>query len=107
MSNITENETWIDKLVDELVDTKDKVTDLNVKAIRLDVLAEIILNNTRLDYDGEGLRIENESAILEYLRVIRPSFYASKLKSLKDKREAEIQRLAEIKAKEAKGKEEA
>lgn len=87
----TVKETWIDKLVDELIDTKDEVSQLRLKEARLDCLIAIILNNSRLSYDGEGLRIENESAILEYLRAIYKRFYEARIDELK----------------EAKGKEEA
>lgn len=99
MSNVTENETWIDKLIDELIDTKDEVSQLRLKEARLDYLIAIILNNSRLSYDGEGLRIENESAILEYLRTIYKRSYEARIDELKVEREAEIQRLAEEKAK--------
>lgn len=95
----TVKETFIDKLIDELVDTKDEISELRIKAEKFDVLVSMILNNARLDYSGESLRIENEDAILEYLKVIYPSYCESKLNSLKVEREAEIQRLAEEKAK--------
>lgn len=101
----TVKETFIDKLIDELVDTKDEISELKIKETKLNVLASIILNNARLDYSGDSLRIENESAIFEYLRVIYPSYYKSKLDELKVEREAEIAKLKA--AQEAKGKEEA
>lgn len=102
----TVKETWIDKLVDELVNTKDEISELRIKAAKFDVLVSMILNNARLDYSGESLRIGNEDAILEYLKVLYPSYCESKLNSLKVEREAEIEE-REAKAKEAKGKKEA
>lgn len=114
MNNDTVNETWIDKLVDELVDAKNEKTDLSVAVTELrgykdqfDMFIEIVLNNSRLDYDGEGLRIKNEEPIFEYLRVLYPVSYAKTLSALKAEREAELKKLADAKAKESKGKKEA
>ena len=90
MSNVTENETWIDKLIDELIDTKDEVARQVVAADQLETLARLILNNARLDYSGETLRLDNETAVFEYLRVICPNAYAARLSNLKVEREAEI-----------------
>ena len=106
MDNTTK-ETWIDKLIDELVDTKDEVSQLRLKEARLETLISLIFNNVRLDYDGKSLRFDNETAILEYLRVIYSRYYEGKLTSLKTEREAEVQRLEAAKAKETKGKKEA
>ena len=103
----TAKETWIDKLIDELVDTKDEISQLRLKEARLETLISLIFNNVRLDYDGKNLRFDNETTILEYLRVIYSRYYEGKLTSLKTEREAEVQRLKEAKAKEAKGKKEA
>ena len=100
MSNLTENETWIDKLIDELVDTKNDVADYRVINKQCGILLELIFNNARLDYSGENMRIENEDAIFEYLRVIAPDAYYKKLNSLKTKRDAEIEKLKELKASE-------
>ena len=101
----TVKETWIDKLVDELVDTKNEVANQVVEVNQLYTLIKIIFNNVRLDYSGEGMRIENDTAILEYLRVIDPDSYYKKLNGLKSEREAEIAKHKA--AQEAKGKEEA
>ena len=95
----TVNETWINKLVDELVDARAEVTELSIIEKQSNILLEIIFNNSRLAYGGEGMRIENEAAIFEYLKVIDPDGYYSKLKSLKAEREAETKRFAEEKAK--------
>ena len=90
MSNLlTEKETWIDKLIDELVDTKDTVADNAVELDQFYTLVKLIFNNARLNYSGESLRIENEDAIFEYLKVIEPDTYYSKLKALKVERDAE------------------
>ena len=95
MSNVTENETWIDKLIDELIDTKNEYASQVVDVNQLETLAKLILNNARLDYSGETLRLENETAVFEYLRVIYPTAYAVRLSNLKEEREAEIKRLAD------------
>lgn len=89
MDNNTVKETWIDKLVDELVDTKDTVSRLEIYSSQLDTLVKIILNNSRLDYDGKSLRIENERAIFAYLMVIYPDTYNKRLGELKAARDEE------------------
>lgn len=95
----TVNETWINKLVDELVDAKNERLSDAVDINQFYNLLKLIFNNARLGYGGEELRLENETAIFEYLRVIDPTGYAARLNELKVEREAEIQRLAEEKAK--------
>ena len=99
----TAKETWIDKLIDELVDTKDEVSHLSKKEDKFESLLSLIFNNARLDYSGESLRLENDDAVFEYLRAIYPSYYKERLDELIEK----SKKLAEAKAKEAKGKEEA
>lgn len=100
----TVNETWINKLVDELVDAKDERSSNAVEINQFYNLLKLIFNNARLGYCGEELRLENETAILEYLKVIDPTGYKARLDELKVEREAE---LAEAKAKAAKAKKEA
>ena len=97
----TVNETWIDKLVDELVDAKNEVASKAVDVEQLYTLVKLIFNNARLNYSGESLRIENEDAIFEYLKVIEPDTYYSKLKALKAERDAEP-KIEASKAQEAK-----
>lgn len=96
----TVNETFIDKLIDELVDTKAEIANKAVDINQFYNLIKLIFNNARLDYGGESMRLDNEILIFEYLRVIAPETYAAKLYALKVEREAEIQKLAEAKAKE-------
>lgn len=103
MSNdITVNESWIDKLVDELVNTKNETTVLCITNNQLKTLIDIIFNNTELDYGGDGLKITNDKVIIEYIRALDPVRYDAILNSLKDEREAELARLrAETPDKEA------
>ena len=89
MDNSTVKEAWIDKLVDELIDAKDKASRLELDSSQLDTLIKIILNNSRLDYNGESLRIDNESAIFAYLMVIYPETYKRRLEELKAPRDKE------------------
>lgn len=107
MNNDTVNETWIDTLVDELVDAKNKVSRLIISSDRLDTLVTIILNNAELNYQGNGLRISSDTPILEFLRSVYPTQYANKITTLKTEQEAELKKLADAKAKESKGKKEA
>lgn len=107
MNNDTVNETWIDKLVDELVDAKNEVIGLSISNDQLDKLVTMILNSSELNYQGNGLRISSDTPILEYLRAVYPARYANKLTALKVEQEAELKKLADAKAKESKGKKEA
>lgn len=75
MSNFTENENWIDKLVDEYVDTTNDLIEAEISCNQLNTLKEIIFNNVTLDYSGKSLRINNDNVILEYLRAVYPDSY--------------------------------
>lgn len=77
----TVNEAWIDKLVDELIDTKNEVANQVVEVNQFYTLIKLIMQNAKLDYSGEGMRIEDYSAIFAYLRVIAPDNYYTKLKA--------------------------
>ena len=89
----TVKETWIDKLVDELVNAKDEVSRLSIKEAKFENLLSLIFNNARLDYSGESLRLENDGAVFEYLRAIYTRYYNERLNELKAEREAEIAKL--------------
>ena len=97
MDNNTVKENWIDKLIDELIEAKDEVNRLTVDSSQLDVLVGIILDGSRLNYDGNGLRIDDESGIFAYLRAIYPETYKARLRELKEEREA-ARALTEAKA---------
>jgi hypothetical protein len=62
---------------------------LELDSSQLDTLVKIILNSSRLDYNGESLRIDNESAIFAYLMVIYPETYKRRLEELKAARDEE------------------
>ena len=83
MDNSTIKETWIDKLVDELVDAKDEVSRLTSCKDALDTMVGIILNSSRLDYYGKALTIDSERTILEYVKTVYPASYAARIKALK------------------------
>ena len=83
MSEITK-ETWIDKVIDELVDAKNDLIDARITSNQLYTLKDIIFNNATLDYSGNELRLSNESAIFEYLRAIYPDTYDITLTRLKE-----------------------
>lgn len=89
MDNITAKESWIDKLVDELIDAKDTASRLELDSSQLDTMVNIILNSSRLNYDGNGLRIDDEGSIFAYLKVIYPETYKMRLEELKAARDEE------------------
>lgn len=105
MSNFTEKETWINKLVDEVVDTKNEITDLKIEQCKSENLLALIFDNLRLNYTGDGLALDNVHVVLGYIKAVYTYEYMATFNRLKGDREAEI---AKLKAdKEAKGKEEA
>lgn len=83
INEITANDNWIDKLVDELVNTKNEESILIITNNQLKTLIDMIYNNSRLDYSGDSLTLKNESVIFEYLRAIDPVRYEDIIKSLK------------------------
>jgi hypothetical protein len=100
MDNNTVKESWIDKLVDELIDAKDTQASLlkdytYASSERRELekantrLIDTILDNTRLDYDGEELRINSDTAIIYLLKLLYPDEYSERLKELKEEREPE------------------
>lgn len=98
----TVKETWIDKLVDELIDAKDTASRMELDSSQLDTLVKIILNSSRLDYNDENLRIDDEQSIFAYLMVIYPETYKKRLEDLKAtraKERAEVAERAEARAK--------
>ena len=98
MDNNTVKESWIDKLVDELVDAKDEVSRLAVYKDSLDAMVRIILNCSDLDYNDKDLRLAHERAIFEYIKANYPSSYAERIKALKAERDAGKIRKAEVAA---------
>lgn len=111
MDNNTVKETWIDKLVDELVDAKNDVSNVNsdyayVSAAKRELekanakLIDTILDNTRLDYDGKELRIDSDTALIYLLKLEYPDEYGVRLEELKTTRAAEIKASAEAAATE-------
>ena len=97
--------TWIDKLVDELVDTKNENTDLKIEQCKSENLIALIFDNLRLNYAGDGMTLDNVHVVLGYIKAVYTYEYMARFKELKADREAEI---AKLKAdQEAKGKKEA
>lgn len=106
----TANETWINKLVDAVIDSKKDAARLRTTDDQFDILLKLILSNTDLDYLDKELTIKNDTAILEYIKIIAGGYYSKRLSDLQEAKGAERRRiaeLAEVTAKEAKGKEEA
>lgn len=97
----TVKETWIDKLVDELVDAKNDASNYQASSNQLNILIKLILNNTDLDYSGDKLRITDERAILDFVRVCAEGWYNQRLKTLLDQKEAERKRLEALEAAKA------
>lgn len=112
MDNNTVKETWIDKLIDELIDTKGDVRDLERDYTRLRSekgelekanikLVDTILDNTCLNYDGEELRIKSDTEIIYLLKLLYPDEYSERLKELKEDLRTRIEANIETKAEAA------
>lgn len=52
-------------------------------------LMELIINNTRLNYDKNELRIENDAAIIEVIKVLDKSVYEKRFQELIEKENKE------------------
>lgn len=89
MDNFTVKENWIDKLIDDYVDTQNDLIGAEVSSNQLYTLKELIFNNTEINCTGNGLRIANDNAIIEYLRVIYPDSFDNTIVRLKAAQEAE------------------
>jgi hypothetical protein len=111
MDNSTVKETWIDKLVDELVDAKNDVSNVNSDYAYLsaakkelekanNTLVDTILDCTRLNYDGEELRIDDETALIYLLKIAYPDEYRERLEELKEDRKTYTEAKAEVAATE-------
>lgn len=52
-------------------------------------LMELIINNTRLNYDKDELRIENDAATIEVIKVLDKSVYEKRFQELIEKENKE------------------
>ena len=88
-----ENENAIIRLTEELVSAKDDVSNLesDLSSVRADKnelyktkkrLIELIINNTKLDYNDRDLTIDNDTAILQLIKFLEPSMYNYRLEEL-------------------------
>lgn len=109
MDNNTVKESWIDKLIDELIDAKNDVSSLNLDYAYLkaekrelekanNTLINTILDCTRLNYDGEELRIDDETALIYLLKIAYPDEYRERLEELKEDRKTYTEAKAEVAA---------
>lgn len=51
----------------------------------MEFLIELILNNTRLNYDKDELRIEGDNVVLEVIKVLAKAKYEDRLQELQKK----------------------
>lgn len=51
----------------------------------MEFLIELILNNTRLNYDKDELRIEGDNVVLEVIKVLAKAKYENRLQELQEK----------------------
>lgn len=51
----------------------------------LDLLIDLIINNSKLNYDKNDLRIYNEETIMQIIKIIAKDKYENRLEDLKNK----------------------
>lgn len=109
MDNETNTTTFIDRLVEAYTDNMETMTTIVSERDQLSLLVDIILNNTKLSYSGDDLRIEGESIILEYIKACYPRRYGRRQEDLifeRDKKLEEATNKALEEAKKTKNKKE-
>lgn len=52
----------------------------------LDLLIDLIINNSRLNYDKNDLRIDNDDTIMQVLKIIAKNKYENRLEDLKNQK---------------------
>lgn len=57
--------------------------ELAVDKSKLELLVDLIMDNVKLSYTGEDLRIANEETVLQFIKCLYPSIYQEKLEELK------------------------
>lgn len=58
------------------------VLKLAIDKSNLDALVHLIIDNATLNYDGEDLRITNDTSVLQFVKYLYPNTYLTKLKEL-------------------------
>lgn len=76
-----------------------------INASRFETLVNMLLDGASLTYNGNGLQVGNDSAIMAFIEAVRYSDYADALKALQKKKEEEDALKALQKQKEEKDKE--
>lgn len=59
-------------------------------------LIDTILDNSKLTYDGDGLRLESEAEMFAIIKAFFSVDYEYRLTELKDERDAELQKAKEL-----------
>ena len=77
------------EIIEQLAEAK-----LESKIMR--ALIDTILDNSKLTYDGEGLRIESDSEMLAIIKAFFSDEYDNRLTQLKAERDQELQKAKEL-----------
>ena len=57
----------------------------NINLINIEqLLIELIINNTRLNYDKNDLRIDDDTAIIQVVKILAKVKYQARFKELKE-----------------------
>ena len=65
------------------------VLKLAIDKSNLDALVHLIIDNADLNYNGEDLRITNDSSVLQFVKYLYPNLYKAKLTELNIKKGVE------------------
>ena len=102
MDNETNTKNFIDRIVEEYIDNTGTMISIISERDQLSLLVDIILNNTKLSYSGEDLRIEGESIILEYIKACYPRRYGRRQEDLIFERDKKLEEATNKALEEAK-----
>ena len=60
--------------------------ELAIDKNNLEALLHLIIDNAELNYNGDGLRISNETTIIQFVKYLYPSTYREKLEQLQEEK---------------------
>lgn len=65
--------------------------ELAIDKNNLEALLHLIIDNAELNYNGDGLRISNETTIIQFVKYLYPSTYREKLEQLQKEKNNKCQ----------------
>ena len=85
-----------DKMIEYENHMIERMAEAKLESKIMTALIDTILDNSKLTYDGEGLRIESDSEMFAIIKAFFSVDYEYRLTELKDERDAERQKAKEL-----------